>query len=567
MWYLPFENFIGFGASDFIEIAWAAILVSLALVWRPLLAPRAAKVAEHPGWSMALLAALPVALRMLLLPHHPVPTADVFDEFGHLLVADTLRHWRLANPAHLLHQFFETIFVLQQPTYSSIYPIGQGIALATGRMIFGSPWAGVVMSTAAFCALCYWMLCGWTTRAWALAGGMLAILEFGPLSQWMNGYWGGSFAAAAGCLVFGALPRLMARARLRDAALLGIGVGLNLLTRPYESIFLVFAVALFFVPVLRDGKRVRLLARPAIIAVMVALPALGITLLQNQRVTGNWTELPYSLSQYQYGVPASLTFLPDAVPHRELTREQALEYQSQVAFRASERETLTSYLLRLEYRVRYYRFFLVPAVFLALPFFLARLREWRFAWVAITLFAFALGINFFPAFQPHYLGGIACLFVLMGIAGFERMSAWNARAARIGVFVCVAHFLFWYTLHVFDDREFSVALRAYETWDGLNHSNPERRIAVNRELAAIPGKLLVFVRYSRQHIFQDEWIYNEADIDRARIVWARDLGAEDEKLRAYYPDRKVLLLEPDVRPPRLSEMPVSTTSAIDSHQP
>lgn len=547
--FAPFENPVGFGAADFVEIAWAAVLVTLALFWRPLLGPMASRLAERMAWSMAILAALPVALRLVLLPHHPVPSPDVFDEFGHLLVADTLRHFRLANPAHPLARFFETMFVLQSPSYSSIYPIGQGIALAIGRMIFGQPWAGVLMSTAAFCALCYWMLRAWTTPGWALAGGLLAVFEFGPLSQWMNGYWGGTFSAMAGCLAFGSLPRLLDRARKRDAALLGIGIGLNVLTRPYESIFLLASVLLFFAPNLRNA---RWFAKPAAIAAIAIFASIGITMLQNKRVTGKWTELPYSLSQYQYGVPASLTFLPDPVPHRELTPQQALEYKSQLAFRGTDWETLQSYLLRLEYRVRYYRFFFLPPLFLALPFFLLRLREWRFAWVAATLVLFALGINFFPAFQTHYLGAVTCLYVLTGIAGLEQMARWNAPAARIVMFLCVAHFLFWYTLHVYDSREFSNGLRAYETWDGLNHQSPERRIAVNRRLASMPGKLLVFVRYSPQHIFQDEWVYNEADLDGARVVWARDLGSdENQKLRAYYPDRSVLLFQPDTRPMRL----------------
>ena len=209
------------------------------------------------------------------------------------------------------------------------------------------------MSTAAFCALCYWMLRAWTTPAWALAGGLLAIFEFGPLSQWMNSYWGGTFAALAGCLVIGSLPRLAKGARKRDAAWLGIGLGLNILTRPYESMFLAVSVALFFLPKLRDAKR---LIQPAAIVVLISVFAAGLTLLHNRRVTGKWTELPYTLSQYQYGVPASLTFLPDPVPHRDLTPQQALEYKSQLAFRGADRETLQSYLLRLEYRVRYYRF-------------------------------------------------------------------------------------------------------------------------------------------------------------------------------------------------------------------
>ncbi len=93
----------------------------------------------------------------------------------------------------------------------------------------------------------------------------------------------------------------------------------------------------------------------------------------------------------------------------------------------------------------------------------------------------------------------------------------------------------------------------YETWDSINHQNPERRIFVNQQLAEIPGQVLVFVRYSPRHIFQEEWVYNEASIDSARIIWARDLGPEEnDKLRALYPGREVLLLEPDFKLPRLS---------------
>jgi hypothetical protein len=86
----------------------------------------------------------------------------------------------------------------------------------------------------------------------------------------------------------------------------------------------------------------------------------------------------------------------------------------------------------------------------------------------------------------------------------------------------------------------------------VNHQNPERRIFVRQQLDEIPGPLLVFVRYSPRHIFQDEWVYNEASLDGARIIWARDLGAEENrKLIAAYPGRQVLVLEPDARPPDL----------------
>ena len=506
----------GFGAGDLVEIAFAAVVVLLSLAWRPW--PFKWQPKDRPLLWMTVFAVLPVGLRLAMLHLHPVPVPDIYDEFGHLFVADTLRHWRLANPAHGLPQFFETFFILQEPTYSSIYPLGQGLALALGWAIFGLPWAGVLMAGAAFCGLCYWMLRGWVTPGWALVGGLLAAMEFGPLNQWTNSYWGGSLAAAGGCLVFGALPRLRAHGRLRDAVLLGIGIGVNVLTRPYESVFLVASVLLF-----------RLRWRTVLIAGLVALPALGITLLGNKRITGDWMTLPYSLSQYQYGVPATLTFQANAVPHRALTPQQEMDYKMQLAFRNSEHETVSSYLQRLLYRTRYYRFYFYPPLYIALLAFLVRNRDW---WLPGTVLLFALGTNFFPAFQYHYLAAIVCLFVLMSVRGLEALPG---PAARALVFLCVAQFA-W----------------AYGT-GSIAQTNPQKRIEVANDVAAIKGKLLIFVRYLPGHIFQQEWVYNAADIDASRVVWARDLGEPgNRKLRQYYPDRKVLLLEPDTQPPTLT---------------
>ena len=549
---LPLNNPAGFGVADYIEF-FLALLTALAMVWRPWIERYGRRLAEHTVWSMVLLGVLPIILRLLLLPHHPIPVPNIYDEFGHLLVADTLRHWRFANPAHPMHQFFETFFTLQQPTYSSIYPIGQGLMLALGRAVFLTPWAGVLLSTAAFCSLCYWMLRGWTSPAWAFAGGMLAVFEFGPLSQWMNSYWGGALGAAAGCLVFGALPRLTESVRWRYPIALGAGLALHLLIRPFESIFLFLSVALFLVPMLRRRDQAKVLMQRAapVVGVAVAL-ALGITAVQNKSVSGDWTTLPYQLSQYQYGVPAALTFQANSVPHVELTPQQELGYKSQLAFRAAGPETLGSYFERLRYRVRYYRFFFLPPLYLAILAFLPAMRQWRFAWVGITLALFAMGTNFFPAFQLHYLAAATCLFVLVSVEGLRRICRLQFEAGLVLLFLCVAHFIFWYGVHVFDTADFSVEARSYETWDGINHTQPERRIQISEQVSKIPGQVLIFVQYWPQHIFQDEWVYNEADIDHARVVWARDLGAqENEKLQKYYPGRSVWLLEPDARPPKL----------------
>ena len=546
----PVKNPIGFGASDFIEFTIAVLLVALVLAWRPLIEPFGRRLSIQTRWCMLGLAILPFGLRLALLAHHPVPTPDIYDEFGHLFVADTLRHFRFANPVNSLPQFFETFFILQTPTYSSIYPIGQGLMLAIGRAISGYPWAGVLLSTSAFAALCYWMLRGWTTPGWALAGGVLAIVEFGPLNPWMNSYWGGMLAAVAGCLVFGSLPRLgEARATTRNALALGGGLAIHILVRPFESIFLAVGIALYLIP------SVKTVIRSMPMVVLPVLAALGITLLQNKSITTQWTTLPYQLSQYQYGVPASLTFQPNPVPHRDLTPQQQVEYKSQLAFREGDRDTIKTFLLRLEYRVRFYRFFFLAPLFLAVAAFCcAAVREYRFSWVVLALLIFALGINFFPAFQLHYLGALTCLFVLISVVGLQQIARWSPEAGRLILFLCLVHGVFWYGMHLFEDEEIAPALIQYETWDSINHRNPERRIFVNQQLAEFPARLLVFVRYSPKHIFQDEWVYNEASLDSARIIWARDLGPqENERLRVLYPDRQSLLLEPDTRPlPQLS---------------
>src|SRR5260370_12602420 len=100
--FVPLRNPIGFGAADFIELAFTLLLVLPALAWRPWIETYAARFAQRTGWCMLALAALPVVLRLVLLPQHPVPVPNVSDEFAHLLAADTLRPFPPPTPPHPL---------------------------------------------------------------------------------------------------------------------------------------------------------------------------------------------------------------------------------------------------------------------------------------------------------------------------------------------------------------------------------------------------------------------------------------------------------------------------------
>jgi hypothetical protein len=543
--FLPLHNPLGFGAGDYLLLALAVMLVATVFL-RAWLEPAARQFAERTVWCMALLFALPIVLRLALLWRHPAPFPSGADDFSYLLLADTLRHFRLTNPPHALSQFFEAVFILQDPTYSSIFPLGQGLALAIGWLVFGSPWAGVLLSVGVLCALCYWMLRAWTTPEWALVGGLLAVMEFGPLNQWMNLYWGGAVSGAAGCMVFGALPRLRS-GRRRDAAILGAGLGLQLLTRPFEFVLLALCVAGYFFP---ERKRLPALAGPALVAAAAMMPAVLLLWAHNHAVTGNWTTMPYQVSRYQYGVPTTFTVQPNPTPHRAMTAEQQLDYQAQSIIHGEGTDSLRSYLERWAGRVHFYRFFFFAPLYLALPFFVPALRQFRFAWVAGTILLFSLGTNFYPYFSPHYIAALTCLMLLVAVTALSRL-----RPAPLLLSLCVAQFLFWYGIHALANENVFLAAARYETVDFVNYNDPEGRIAISSKLEQAAGKQLVFVRYDSQHAFH-EWIHNEADIDRARIVWAGDLGAiENDKLRKYYPDRTAWLAEPDAIPPRVIPYP------------
>jgi hypothetical protein len=92
------------------------------------------------------------------------------------------------------------------------------------------------------------------------------------------------------------------------------------------------------------------------------------------------------------------------------------------------------------------------------------------------------------------------------------------------------------------------------------------RAATSAGLERLPGSQLVIVRYKPGHNLDDEWVYNAANIDAAKIVWARDMGAvENQDLIQYFAARRVWLLDADDHPPRLSpyptEVPLATASS------
>ena len=74
-----------------------------------------------------------------------------------------------------------------------------------------------------------------------------------------------------------------------------------------------------------------------------------------------------------------------------------------------------------------------------------------------------------------------------------------------------------------------------------------------KQLELSERRQLVIVRYAPGRDPFEEWVYNDADLDNSKVVWARGMTFEEnQELIHYFKDRQVWLLEADQKPPKLS---------------
>jgi hypothetical protein len=603
------------------QLVWVILAVLLLLLWpkpgldEPIIGwieGKFSQFARNERLAILAIGAVTILARVAFLPWLHVPQPKVHDEFSYLLAGDTFAHGRLANPPHPLWIFFDTFHVIQHPTYASMYPPAQGMALAVGKLL-GQPWIGVLLSVAAMCMAFTWMLQGWMPPEWALLGGVLVWARFGIFSYWMNSFWGGAVAATGAALVLGALPRIWDRRRARDAIIFAVGAGILAISRPVEGaiFFIPVGVALLWWALRQDaaerGATMRRIVLP-IAAILVCV--VGFVAFYNWRVTGSPVVFPHFIEQRE--ITTAIFLWQHDKPPISYANPQFEDFYHNFLpglYQPSWAAAVGQWWYK---STDFWEFFLGPALslpFLALPWLLKEPRN-RLLLVQAALSAFGLWIVVY--YHAHYAAPLmATVFVLMmqGMRVLRRVRLFD-RAIGVGLTRLIILFslligpiyfaqavishpgaLFeWSQRHSLFALAVSivalVALRVGSSSAGglavassawliaccefllvilivlqvgeiqrnlyadafpyVDDLNEPFRKPVEMQLAALPDEHLVLVRYSKDHNSGEEYVFNEADIDHAKTVWAREIpGMDLGPLLQYFRNRDVWVYEPD----------------------
>jgi hypothetical protein len=529
--------------------------------WVPNLPPRfSPRLIMVPAWrawvrlahrrktAVAAVFIFALAIRAALLPLIPVPHPEVTDEFSQLLLADTLAHGRLSNPTHPMWVHFESIHIIQKPTYNSDYFPGPAAILALG-MLAGHPWIAVWVLCAAMCAALCWMLQAWVPPAWALFGAMLAVLRFDIASYWINSYYGGCLAALGGALLLGGYPRFLKRPSISLSLILALGLIAIGYTRPFEGLGVSLPVVVALAIAFRKKLRIYWMCVPAAALVLAAVAAL---LFYCKAVTGDALRTPYAANQAAYGWPLGLPWF-----HARDVKLPDIELQRYYDYEREAHDRNSSFIGELKHSTlkaqTLWRFYFGPALSIPLVMLGAVWRSRRMRFLFLTAGCTLLLTLMEFVSLPHYAAPAAAAMLAILVECMRRLHRVRRNGRAIGLqLVLAAPLIMLVILAVRIGLEkfhlpFTQAVN-FESWCCVQPGN-QNKARVLETLEKIGGKHLVIVKPKDNPNDFLQWIYNAADIDASRVVWARDLGpAQNRALIEYFRGRTVWLVDPNPQP-------------------
>ena len=508
------------------------------------------RLAQRRILSVIVVGLFAFALRFALLPVLPAPEPQVHDEFSHLLAAETFATGRLTNPTHPFWVHFETFHVNQQPTYASMYPPAPGLVLAVGQLLTGAPWVGLFLSTAFMSAALCWMFQGWLPSRWALLGGLISVIRIATFSYWANSYWGGAIVATGGALVLGAFPRLRRKLRWGDAVILALGIMVLVNSRPYEGFLLCMPVVIMLGIAL--VKRRHRIAKSRLIgsaSSFLLVLAIGSFLMGFYfwRVTGNPLQMPYQVNRETYQMANALLWQAPRADlqhrHKQMHDYYAIWLAEQIKVRSSLRTWFRSVIRKM---AAVWLFYLGPILTIALIGFPRTVRDKRIRPLLVVGALAVLGMLSESWFFPHYAApftGLIYVLVLQAMRHLRFYHPGNRSIGRSLVLTIPGICLVMFVLAVLTLRSAPPNGREAGAWCCTKSGNTERSQLI-KQLTARGGTHLVLVRFDpNQKIVTDKWVHNGADIDKAAVVFARDMGeAKNAQLIEYYEGRELWVL-------------------------
>lgn len=515
------------------------------------------KLAARPGRAVLTVGLVSLVLSVVLGLTIRITPPHTHDEFGYLLIADTLSNGRVTNPTHPHWQHFESVHILQQPTYTSKYPPAQGLALAIGETLTGIPLVGVWVTLALASATVCWMLLAWTKPRWALVGGLMIALH-PQMIVWGQNYWGGAVALAGGAIVLGAFRRILRGPTTRDALWLSLGMAILANSRPYEGFVFsaLICTTLFFWMIKRGGPNWH------ISVFRIGIPLVGAMLLlaaqigyYNYRVTGSALRMPYVVCEETYGIAPLFIFQnPKPEPQYRHAELRSLQ-EDYMRYYRSQRESVGALIKATWAKIHTILESCMWSRLLAIPLLAApwAIRRDRWLKLAIPGGVFFTGATLLGTWvSPHYATPAASVFIVLVVASMRRLKVWNLGGRRIGLFLVRG------TLCL-------CALSSLQPILRFIHLDENQwalqRSRILHQLESEPGQQLAFVHYHPDHNPHREWVYNAANIDGAKVVLARIMSPEQNaKLREYFAGRRLWVIEADAQPATLT--PLESTAAL-----
>ena len=180
---------------------------------------------------------------------------------------------------------------------------------------------------------------------------------------------------------------------------------------------------------------------------------------------------------------------------------------------------------------------------LALPAIPFLFRDRKMRLLIATFLVVTVGVFAVIWSNAHYAAPVACVIFALTVQAIRHLRTMRISHRSVGLALSRA-----IVLLLALNTGVYVSFRICSPLPWTCQGDPSRA-AIAEKLQRTPGKHLIIVRYdkdSNNHNIHDEWVYNGAEIDAAKVLWARELDPEQNaKLLAYFKDRQIWLVTPD----------------------